>query len=126
MLLLAVLVSSFAVTAHFAGYDAQAYTSATAAIFPVDISCMDLKLRGDDILDSNGTTRITVGATTTVTGNLSVTGSSNPTYFVPPTADVTVSSPTAFGQVVKTSAGVLYISTNSANVITSWVKVGAQ
>lgn len=34
----------------------------------------DLKLTGNDILDSNGTTRITVGSTNSITGNATVSG----------------------------------------------------
>ena len=34
----------------------------------------DLRLNGNDILDSAGTTRLTVGSTNTITGNLNITG----------------------------------------------------
>lgn len=50
---------------------------------------------------------------------------SNP--FRIPTVDVAVTSPTAnVGDMVATSAGVVYVSTNSAGILTSWMKVGTQ
>jgi hypothetical protein len=74
MLLLAILVSAFGLTAIFTGQKVEAYTAALATVMPGDLSVLDLKLRGSDILDTNGVTRVTVGATNTVTGNLTVTG----------------------------------------------------
>lgn len=40
-----------------------------------DVEVDDIKLNGNDILDSNGTTRVSVGSTNTVTGNLAASGS---------------------------------------------------
>jgi len=51
-----------------------AYTDALATKMPGDLKCTDLKLGGNDVLDSNGTTRLTVGSTNSVVGDLSVSG----------------------------------------------------
>lgn len=41
-----------------------------------DLSVGDLKLNGLDILDNNETTRITIGATNTIVGNVATSGGS--------------------------------------------------
>ena len=43
----------------------------------------------------------------------------------PAVVDITISTPTAVGQIVVTSAYVVYISTNTTGV-NGWVKVGSQ
>ncbi len=53
---------------------ALAYTDAVATQFPGDVEVTDLKLSGNDIVDSDETTRLTVGATNAIVGNLTVTG----------------------------------------------------
>jgi hypothetical protein len=71
-------------------------------------------------------TLTTTGATTQ-TGALGVTGMITATGGLTlPIVDVTVSSPTVLGQVVSTSAGLLYISTAAVADVDSWVKVGGQ
>lgn len=97
-----------------------AYTNAIATIFPGDVRVDDLKLNGNDILDSGGTTRITVGATTAITGALTVSGN-----LVVPTVDVTATTPTVVGALVKNASGVLYISTATV-AVGDWIKVGGQ
>jgi hypothetical protein len=57
---------------------AFAYDDAVATQFPGDIEVTDLKLSGNDIVDSAETTRITVGATNAIVGNLTVTGNITP------------------------------------------------
>ena len=47
-----------------------AYTDTLATQFPGDIEVTDLKLSGGDIVDSNETTRITIGSTNTIVGNM--------------------------------------------------------
>ena len=65
---------------------------------------------------------LTVGGATTLTG--AVTFGST---VVVPTVDITVTSPTVLGQLVKTSAYVLYIGTCvTPSKTTNWIKVGAQ
>lgn len=97
-----------------------AYTNALATIFPGDVRVDDLKLNGNDILDSSGTTRITVGSTTAITGALTVSGN-----LVVPTVDVTATTPTVVGALVKNASGVLYISTATV-AVGDWIKVGGQ
>lgn len=99
---------------------AGAYTNALATIFPGDVRVDDLKLNGNDILDSNGTTRLTVGSTNAIVGGLTVSGN-----LVVPTVDVSVTVPTVVGAIVKNSSGVLYISTATV-AVGDWIKVGAQ
>jgi hypothetical protein len=62
-----------------------------------------------------------------VTGNLEVVTSVTPpaTGAAIPLVDVTVTSPTVAGVLVRTSAYVVYISTNTTNLL-GWVKVGGQ
>lgn len=61
----------------------------------------------------------------TVTGTLTAGAMSVSGGFVIPTVDVSVSSPTVLGQLVKTSAYVIYVATNVSN-LAGWVKVGGQ
>lgn len=103
-----------------AGGPVQAYTNAMATIFPGDVRVDDLKLNGNDIVDSSGTTRITVGSTTAITGALTVSGN-----LVVPTVDVTSTTPTVVGALVKNASGVLYISTATV-AVGDWIKVGGQ
>ncbi len=52
------------------GYDTNTHTT-----IPSDVKTVgDLEVGGNDIVDSGDTTRITLGATNTINGNLSVTG----------------------------------------------------
>lgn len=105
---------------------AGAYTSALATIFPGDVRVDDLKLNGNDILDSNGTTRITVGSTNAVTGAMTVSGALTVSgNLVVPTVDVTTTTPTVVGALVKNASGVLYISTATV-AVGDWIKVGGQ
>lgn len=68
------------------------------------------------------TTLMNVSGAITASGGIVA---SNP--FRLPTVDVAVTSPTAnVGDMVVTSAGTVYVSTNSAALITSWMKVGTQ
>jgi hypothetical protein len=53
------------------------------------------------------------------------TGLATPTLVLSNVLDITVSTPSAVGQMGVTSAGVLYVAT-SAVTTSSWVKVGAQ
>lgn len=74
------------------------------------------------------TTLLNVSGATTLTGAITASGgivASAPTRI--PTLDVTVSSPSAnIGDLCVTSAGLVYVSTNTAGIISSWLKVGAQ
>lgn len=99
------LAAAFAVLAaigHVSGFNQYVATRFG------DVIVEDLKLNGNDILDSNGTTRITVGSTNAIVGNTTVTGNLTPsgtTYFTIATSsaprDVSASIgiiPTAMGQ----------------------------
>jgi hypothetical protein len=57
---------------------AKAYNAYRATLFPGDVQVDDLKLAGNDLLDSSGTTRLTVGSTNALVGSLTVTGSITP------------------------------------------------
>lgn len=70
-----------------------------------DLRCTDILLDGNDILDSSGTTRITVGSTVAVTGNLTVSGT------FAPTGNTTVSSMTVTNTL---TAGNLTVATSTA------------
>jgi len=62
----------------------------------------------------------TISGTTSVTGQM--TFSVAP---IIPIVDVAVTSPTAAGQIVRTSANVVYVS-SAAVAVSNWLKVGAQ
>src|SRR3990167_9678837 len=64
------------VIGYFGGVGLEAYTDSQATHMPGDLKATDLKLGGNDILDSDGTTRVTVGATNAVTGAVTVSGNS--------------------------------------------------
>lgn len=74
-----------------------------------------------------GTTRfgnLLVKENLEVTGTTTLTGAlASP--LVPYTLDVTVSTPTAVGQLVQDASHILYMSTGTANV-NQWQKVGTQ
>ena len=69
--------------------------------------------------------------TSSISGNVGISGTatvgslSNSGVTVVGVVDVTVSTPSAVGQLVRTSANILYISTATATA-GSWQKVGAQ
>lgn len=70
--LLAGAVATFFTPAQVARATYNAYT---VTRFPGDIRIdKDLMVAGGNILDSGGTTRITLGATNTITGNCTITG----------------------------------------------------
>jgi len=138
MLLLAVLASSFAITAHIGGWDANAYSAYTATVFPGDVSVVDLKLRGNDVLDSNGVTRLTVGTTntltginalvgaTTVTGNVVITGSLSQGSFSAMSTPAAAQTIAAAGTIAADSCGTLKritsadpVTTNTTNTFTA-------
>lgn len=60
------------------------------------------------------TTNLTVAGTLTASGGVVI-----------PTVDITVSSPTVNGQLIQTTAHVIYVATNTTN-LGGWVKVGGQ
>ena len=51
-----------------------AYTDRTATEMPGDLEVDDLKLDGADVVDTNATTRLTIGATNTFVGNFTTSG----------------------------------------------------
>jgi hypothetical protein len=54
---------------------ASAYNTYMATLFPGDIAVNgDIKVIGNDLLDSGETTRITLGSTNAITGNATVSG----------------------------------------------------
>jgi hypothetical protein len=93
-----------------------------------DLRCSDILLDGNDILDSNGTTRITVGSTIAITGALTTTGAITPSgAFVvyastaPRSATVGVTPPTA-GAIIYNSTDkelCMATATNSG----AWIRV---
>lgn len=94
-----------------------------------DVRVTDLMLDGNDILDSNQVTRITVGATNTVTGNLTVTGTVAPGAFTVTTSSAPrdlssaiAITPSAIGQLVYNSTD-KELCVSTAAVIRSWVEV---
>jgi hypothetical protein len=122
MLVLAILVSCFALTAVFTGQKVEAYTAALATVMPGDLSILDLKLRGNDVLDSNGVTRITVGTTNTFTGINTFVGATGVTGAFGPysrtEAELKALTPAVEGLVY-------YDSTNKALVISTGTAAGA-
>jgi hypothetical protein len=81
----------------------RAYNAAVSTVFPGDVQVDDLKLAGNDILDSGGTTRITTGATTTltattvaITGNATVSGTLAVTGATTQTGAQTFAAPVTF------------------------------
>lgn len=71
---------------------------------------------------------LVVGGSTTHIGSTTFSGAvSFGSSVVVPTVDITVTSPTVLGQLVKTSTYVLYIGTCvTPSSTTNWIKVGAQ
>lgn len=61
----------------------------------------------------------------TVTGTLTAAAVSVSGGFVIPTVDITTTSPTVVGQLIKTSTYVVYVATNVTD-LGGWVKVGGQ
>lgn len=61
----------------------------------------------------------------TVTGTLTAGAVSVSGGFVIPTVDITTTSPTVVGQLIKTSTYVVYVATNVTD-LNGWVKVGGQ
>lgn len=67
-ILLAAGFAVMAVIGHVSGFNQYVVTKFN------DVQVDDLKLNGNDILDSNGVTRVTVGSTNQVVGNVTVSG----------------------------------------------------
>lgn len=115
-----ILAAAFAVLAlvgHVSGFNQYVVTKFS------DVQVEDLKLNGNDILDSAGTTRITVGATTTVTGT--VTASNVQGFqWTRSSSDPVSGTATAVGIIAISSASVVYVSTGTGS--NAWVKVGSQ
>lgn len=61
------------------GFDSNSHTiiPGTDTHNSGDLEVSDLQLTGGDVVDSNGTTRVSIGTTNTITGNLTVTGNVN-------------------------------------------------
>lgn len=66
--ILAAAFAVLAVASHVSGFNQYVVTKFN------DVQVDDLKLNGNDILDSNGVTRITTGATNSIVGNVTVSG----------------------------------------------------
>lgn len=124
--LLAAALAVLAVVGHVSGFNQYVATKFN------DVQVDDLKLNGNDILDSNATTRITVGATNAITGAVTVSGNlttSGTSYFTlaVSTAPRDVSStigitPTATGQLVYDSTDrIVCVSTGTTRF--TWVLV---
>lgn len=97
-----------------------------------DLRCTDILLDGNDILDSSGTTRISVGSTNAIVGNVTITGNLTPSgtsYFTivgstaPRDTSATIGiTPTAIAQLVwNTTDKELCVSTGVTRF--TWVKV---
>lgn len=83
----------------------SAYNDYAATFFPGDVKINgDLKLLGDEILDSGGTVRLSIGAANVLTGSFAPSGAiTNATYetvYTRTSAQVKVTTPTAVGQEV--------------------------
>lgn len=97
-----------------------------------DLRVTDLMLDGNDILDSSQTTRITVGATNAIVGNMTITGDLTPsgtTYFrlarssAPRDVNSSIAiTPTDVGQLVYNSTD-KELCMSTAAVIRSWIEV---
>jgi len=138
MSVLAILVFCFAMTAIITGQKVEAYTAALATVMPGDLSVLDLKLRGNDVLDSNGVTRLTVGTTntltginalvgaTTITGDAVITGSLTNGSFSARATPAAAQTLVAAGTIAADSCGTIKritsvdpITTNTTNTFTA-------
>ncbi len=72
------------------------YTDAVATQFPGDVEVTDLKLSGNDIVDSNETTRVSVGSTIALTGNVTISGTLATTGAQTQTGASTMTGPVTF------------------------------
>lgn len=124
----------------FAAAAVYAYTEARATRFN-DVKVEDLKLDDGDIVDTSGTTRLTIGATNALTGNLTVSGTAAVanTVTVSSAATSTVSQcfvgaktalpTTGFARgcmLFLTSDNKVYVATETVTATTSWQAIGAQ
>lgn len=138
-----ILAALFAVLAFVGGV--TAYNQYVVTRFN-DLRCTDILLDGNDILDSSGTTRITVGSTVAVTGNETVSGtlvvtgattltgnltSSGTSYFTMPVSTAPRDSsatigttPTAAGQLVYNSTDRLVCASTGTTRFT-WVLISS-
>lgn len=96
-----------------------------------DVRVTDILLDGNDILDSGGTARITVGSTNAITGNLTVSGSFTPsgamvvyTSTAPRSATVGVTPPSAGSLIFNSTDGELCLSTGVTK--NTWVRVSSE
>lgn len=116
-LIVAALLFGVAALAYAFGYAPTRFnglhigdpTAATATVATLEV---------DVPTQLDGTTAI--NGATTVTGQM--TFSTGP---ILPIVDVAVTSPTVAGQVVRTSANVVYVS-SAAVAVSNWLKLGAQ
>lgn len=95
-----------------------------------DVRVTDILLDGNDILDSNGTTRITVGSTNAIVGNVTITGSLTPsgamvvyTSTAPRSATVGVTPPAAGALIYNSTDKELCMSTGTT--ASTWVQVSS-
>ncbi len=131
--LLAGLIALLAIVGHVSGFNQYVVTKFN------DVQVEDLKLNNNHILDSSATTRITVGSTNVITGNLTVTGTFTPPIVSVATMTITgtqglrttafISSaattvPIAAGILAFDSSYILYVSTGTG--AGAWVKIGGQ
>lgn len=125
-----ILLAAFFAVAAFVG-GAVGYNQYVVTRFG-DLRCTDILLDGNDILDSAGTTRITVGATNAVVGNVTVSGNltvSGTSYYTivgstaPRDTSATIGiTPTAIAQLVWNATDKeLCVSTGATRF--TWVRV---
>lgn len=104
------------------GYNGSAMTSTPRATLEINAS-------ENWSTTANGTyfsVQVTTNASTTMNEVVRMGNLAGQAYLmITPNLSITVSTPTAVGQMGVTSAGVLYIATSAVSV-NSWVKVGAQ
>jgi hypothetical protein len=105
-----------------------------------------IQLDQSEILDANGTTRLSVGSTNAITGNLTVSGTvaqtgaatfstisvgtvtvngSQALRFAPYFITVGTDVPASTGTIAFTSTWLMYVATGTGNAL-QWVKIGSQ